>query len=181
MTWSEFYRNFLEWSDSTVRTRISALEDMGCGDEVVDAVLNLPAGALQSQLIRKAIRMGVKFSRDHFMMLEGELTDEVYKELAAYTGYDTECPEPDEDPLIIPDEPQQQESGSGFFGTLFALLGILGGGAGGPHDHGRCDGDCANCPPHYGYRHGRWYYGRGHQYGCQRGGNGGASGKTFLD
>ena len=35
----------------------------------------------------------------------------------------------------------------------------------------RCNGDCANCPPHYGYRHGRWYYGKGHQYGCEFGGN----------
>lgn len=44
-----------------------------------------------------------------------------------------------------------------------------------------CDGNCANCPPHYGYRYGRWYYGHGHQYGCERGGNGGASGKTDRD
>lgn len=29
----------------------------------------------------------------------------------------------------------------------------------------------ANCPPHYGYRYGRWYYGKGHQYGCEFGGN----------
>ena len=36
------------------------------------------------------------------------------------------------------------------------------------HD-GHCDGDCANCPPHYGYRYGRWYYGKGHQYGCEFG------------
>ena len=36
---------------------------------------------------------------------------------------------------------------------------------------GKCDGDCANCPPHYGYRHGRWYYGRNHVEGCERGGN----------
>ena len=34
-----------------------------------------------------------------------------------------------------------------------------------------CDGDCANCPPHYGYRYGRWYYGKGHQYGCELSGN----------
>lgn len=36
---------------------------------------------------------------------------------------------------------------------------------------GRCDGDCANCPPHYGYRYGRWYYGHDHVEGCQFGGN----------
>ena len=41
---------------------------------------------------------------------------------------------------------------------------------------GRCDGDCANCPPHYGYRYGRWYYGKGHVHGCQFGGNRGNGG-----
>ena len=49
-------------------------------------------------------------------------------------------------------------------------------------NHGRhCNGDCANCPPHYGYRYGRWYYGHGHQRGCERGGNGGATGRTYRD
>ena len=36
---------------------------------------------------------------------------------------------------------------------------------------GVCNGDCANCPPHFGYRYGRWYYGHGHNYGCEFGGN----------
>ena len=45
----------------------------------------------------------------------------------------------------------------------------------------RCDGDCDNCPPHYGYRYGRWYYGHGHQHGCEREGNGGDSGRTYRD
>ena len=41
-----------------------------------------------------------------------------------------------------------------------------------PKKHsGKCDGDCANCPPHYGYRHGRWYYGHSHIEGCVFGGN----------
>lgn len=35
----------------------------------------------------------------------------------------------------------------------------------------RCDGDCANCPAHYGYRYGRWYYGHSHTEGCEFGGN----------
>ena len=26
--------------------------------------------------------------------------------------------------------------------------------------------------PHYGYRHGRWYYGSGHQHGCEKNGGG---------
>lgn len=43
--------------------------------------------------------------------------------------------------------------------------------------NGRCDGDCANCPPHYGYRHGRWYYGHDHIEGCEFGGNKGSGGR----
>lgn len=40
------------------------------------------------------------------------------------------------------------------------------------HRHnGRCNGDCANCPPHYGYRYGRWYYGHHHTRSCEFGGN----------
>lgn len=42
---------------------------------------------------------------------------------------------------------------------------------------GKCDGDCANCPPHYGYRHGRWYYGHNHIEGCEFGGNKGSGGR----
>ena len=49
------------------------------------------------------------------------------------------------------------------------------------HPERRCNGDCDNCPSHYGYRYGRWYYGHGHQHGCERGGNGGASMRTFRD
>ena len=41
-----------------------------------------------------------------------------------------------------------------------------------PKKHsGKCDGDCKNCPPHYGYRYGRWYYGHSHSEGCEFGGN----------
>ena len=42
---------------------------------------------------------------------------------------------------------------------------------------GKCDGDCKNCPPHYGYRYGRWYYGHGHIEGCEFGGNKGDGGR----
>lgn len=42
----------------------------------------------------------------------------------------------------------------------------------------KCDGDCAHCPPHYGYRYGRWYYGHDHTGGCEFGGNRGGGGIT---
>lgn len=63
----------------------------------------------------------------------------------------------------------------GFFSGLAAAVGtaVLLDKVKPDRHKGRCSGDCANCPPHYGYRYGRWYYGRGHQYGCEFGGNSG--------
>ncbi len=85
--------------------------------------------------------------------------------------------EPDELPeLEFEDEPEYtlpQQKKSGFFSTLFAVAtGIsLAGSSKEKHHNGRCNGDCANCPPHYGYRYGRWYYGHDHVHGCEFGGN----------
>ena len=63
----------------------------------------------------------------------------------------------------------------GFFGTLFAAIAGVGAATShGQRHNGRCNGDCANCPPHYGYRYGRWYYGHDHTHGCEFGGNKGS-------
>ena len=93
--------------------------------------------------------------------------------------------EPEE---IIVEEPKSKKHKSGFWSSLASLL------SSSPEssssndasssfwssskkkDTGRCDGDCANCPPHYGYRYGRWYYGKDHTEGCTRGGNRGGGG-----
>ena len=63
----------------------------------------------------------------------------------------------------------------GLLATLMALVAGVSLASRSEKKHSRhCDGDCANCPPHYGYRYGRWYYGKGHQYGCEFGGNKGS-------
>lgn len=81
-------------------------------------------------------------------------------------------PEPEDDVYVV--APPQKKPG--FFSTLFAVAaGIsLAGGSKEKRHNGRCNGDCANCPPHYGYRYGRWYYGHDHQHGCEFGGNRGS-------
>ncbi len=59
------------------------------------------------------------------------------------------------------------------FGALLSLFGSFGSAPkSGPRaDKHRCNGDCENCPPHYGYRYGRWYYGHDRVRGCEFGGN----------
>lgn len=68
----------------------------------------------------------------------------------------------------LPPPVRRREPKPGFCALLgAALLGTLSDDGHG----GRCTGDCAHCPPHFGYRYGRWYYGHGHVYGCEFGGN----------
>ena len=81
-----------------------------------------------------------------------------------------------EDEEII-EYPKQKKIG--FFGHAFAILAAIGSVSSSNKNNrhsGRCDGDCANCPPHYGYRYGRWYYGKGHVHVCHFGGNRGNGG-----
>ena len=62
---------------------------------------------------------------------------------------------------------------AGFLGTLFSTL-VVASSIDSGKSQGKsfgCNGDCANCPPHYGYRYGRWYYGKNHSHGCEFGGN----------
>lgn len=56
MRWTDFYIDCTEWADSTICTRISSLETIGTGDEIVDAVQGFSSEKLKDQLIRKAIR-----------------------------------------------------------------------------------------------------------------------------
>lgn len=72
---------------------------------------------------------------------------------------------------FIPAE-EAREPKLGLFTKLGIALGVTSALGGTEKKHnGHCDGDCAHCPPHYGYRYGRWYYGHHHQYGCEFGGN----------
>lgn len=97
MEWSDFYEGFWDWSDSTRRTRISALEDIGSGDEIVEVVLEIQDIKVRAQLIRKAIKLGAKFTSDDFMNLDSELPSELYEQLGKYAGYDHNDPYFDEE------------------------------------------------------------------------------------
>ena len=128
--------------------------------------------------------------------LYGEIDDEVIIEICKQRNIllpedlreeeeyeDEEEEEIEEEPLeeediyiddFIPEPPAPK---LGFFGTLAAIFAGASAGVSstqGRRHNGRCNGDCANCPPHYGYRYGRWYYGHDHVHGCEFGGNKGS-------
>lgn len=113
----------------------------------------------------------VKICNKRKIALPEDLREEEYEEEYEEDEIIEEPETYEEEYFEEPVYPRQKKPG--FFTTLFAILG-----AGEsldnnqPKQHnGRCNGDCANCPPHYGYRYGRWYYGHHHNHGCEFGGN----------
>lgn len=271
MKWKRFYENHDSWSSAALFDAIEKLEDVGSGKEVVEVIEACSSTELSDNLIKKAIELGVQITHDDFLELDCTLSDELYHELADYSGFDADTPDIDENDLswddffcffpdwsventirrinklknigpadevsdaiefmkdkdcreilykraikegirfdheqleamgkcrcniiseddeeyenydLIEDDREKVEKPSeaiGIFGLIGAIFSTLTNFEKKKEHSHKCDGDCEHCPPHYGYRYGRWYYGHGHQYGCERDGNGGATGMTDRD
>lgn len=172
MTWSDFYDAYCDWNDDVLERRIKILNDFGPHDEMYQAILDMPSSDLEDLLYRKAVGFGVRFTAS-------ELED-----MGRWDAIPEESDEPDEaEPAIRQswEKPGPPKSGLGFWATLSVFFLSLFGFDKSKKDTGCCDGDCENCPPHYGYRYGRWHYGHGHQHSCERGGNGCATGRMCRD
>jgi hypothetical protein len=104
------------------------------------------------------------------------LPEDLREEIEFEEPEEIEADEPLEEVDIYMDNFYPPPKRPGFFATLFGVIaGINMSNGFKQHQHnGRCNGDCAHCPPHYGYRYGRWYYGHDHVHGCEFGGNKGS-------
>lgn len=206
-TWDEYYDKFYDWAESTQIRNLSELTSIETadadevGEVIVELQVDLPAS---NRLLHKAVEAKLAFSASDLIEFlsanDASLaTAALYNSAARLTSDDMEDLygiAEDEDiikicskqNLTLPEDLQEQENDdcipdqptakTGFWGMLFAFVT----GTAGAADHNKsrsknCDGDCVNCPPHYGYRYGRWYYGHGHTHGCELGGNRGNGGK----
>ena len=147
--------------------------------------------ALATAAVRNSVE---RLTAEDMEYLYGEIDDEVIIEICKQwnillpedlrEGEEYEDEEPEE---IEADEPLEEvdiyvedysppPKRPGFFSTLFGVIaGVSMASGSNQHRHNvRCNGDCAHCPPHYGYRYGRWYYGHDHVHGCEFGGNKGS-------
>lgn len=68
MTWQDFFDNCSEWADSTVKSRISSLKEMGPVNEVIEATEYI-SEECGNALIRKALALGVVFRPDDIASL----------------------------------------------------------------------------------------------------------------
>lgn len=198
MDWETFYDRFYDWSSSTQINRISSLTTFGASSEVAEVAQEFADEKAASRFIKKAVAAGVqftpeeicnlssfcdsaamtmllasakcRFTQEQLEDLDGIVDDAVLHKVARQNHValfdDDEKAEVDE--LEMKEE---QPPKVGFFTALALVFGFTGKKK---HKHsGKCSGDCANCPAHYGYRYGRWYYGHHHTHGCEFGGNGG--------
>ena len=203
MEWADYYDRFFDWADSTQISRISSLTDFDsdCSAEVLEIAQCFIDNKVAMRLINKAIAGGVRFSVDEVMELTSMvdkpiltrladtatepfskeqleelymlIDDDVFERVSKRSNVDIFADEDEDIPVEQAPEPKL-----GFFTKLGLALGVSSEFSGGKKEHnGRCDGDCAHCPPHYGYRYGRWYYGHHHQHGCEFGGNKGDGGR----
>lgn len=157
--------------------------------------------AFAAKFLEKAFAAGVRFTPDQVLEMVGTVEESVLSRMAEQTDVPFNREQLEEIYLMISDNSFQKISRRAHIdvfdevkalqrqikprhstaprkkkvGLLSALFALLAGASVASHiqkkHDGHCDGDCANCPPHYGYRYGRWYYGKGHQYGCEFGGS----------
>ena len=136
-------------------------------------VLEMVGTVEESLLSKIAERTDVPFDREQleeiYMMIDAAAFQQISRraKIDVFDDEPTGYEQPEQIQYTLP-----KKKKVGLFTALaaFAAGSVLAGRGRKKHD-GHCDGDCANCPPHYGYRYGRWYYGKGHQYGCEFGGN----------
>lgn len=178
LTWEDFCLYPCK-SDEMLVKRIKHLKNFGDTSDVFDYIETMPQGAPRNALRQKALLAGVdllplekkKAELEEKLAALKELNRQLDRANAAVEQALREQEREEEEIRI-------QHRKEGFWGTL---LGIFGGPSSKKKDTGRCDGDCDNCPAHYGYRYGRWYYGHGHQHGCERHGDGGRRGICHRD
>ena len=167
------------------------LENFGEQEEVYEIATSFMDSKLCTKFLMQAVKKGVRFSPENIMQLVYDIDESFVGRFVDYnnTPYTREQLEElfsflDETKMkklakkngikYIVEKPVQVSKSLGFWGFLGGLGAIADSTTTGKKkDTGKCDGDCANCPPHYGYRYGRWYYGHNHTEGCTRGGNGG--------
>ena len=195
MTWDDYYMGFYDWSPSTQKSYAYRLTDYGPADEVWEVAQELAFhdAAFAGRLLEKALAAGIHFTPEQALEMIGTVEEPVLGRIAEQTDVPFNREQLEELYMMVDDAAFRRISRRakidiledvpvsndlprkkrlGLFAALvaFAVGSALTGRDG--EEHGRrCDEDCANCPPHYGYRYGRWYYGKGHQHGCEFGGN----------
>ena len=187
LTWEMFEEGYMSWPKTDLLRRIGKLQTIGTPEDVSLAVWSMNDPACKEALYSKALSLGAAFSDDDLKRMGKLAPDTESPEVKAFTESVHNLTRNVEnlieraEHVEIPELPKRRRRGFGILGAVLGFAAAFAGAEKRSRTSRRCDGDCAHCPAHYGYRHGRWYYGHGHMHGCERGGNGGATGRTMRN
>ena len=73
MEWSKLYSEYRTTPNAELRERISALNDIGPGFEVVELIIGTEDADIRMRLLRKALELEALFTESDFVELDGEL------------------------------------------------------------------------------------------------------------
>ena len=176
-TWDDFYNECADLPIDMILRCIPRITKFGNSDEVVYAIECIDDSKATDDLYERAISCGVKFTEEQ--LEEMGRSDKLF--LVDDINSIINIPDKEIKKLHknvkklsknINKQMNKNKKRSSFWSSLFAIGSIVSEESNKKHKNNRrCDGNCAKCPDHYGYRHGRWYYGHGHNYGCEYGGN----------
>ena len=167
------------------RDAIYNVESFGSSAEVTALYSATKDVELRRDLYDEAVKRGIQFSADEMRRIKKNAPpprEDIFSELGEQANQLA-----DQINKLVDDVEKQKRSGKSFTVpsknkpsfSLFDLIGVFAETSRDNKKHahsGKCNGDCANCPPHYGYRYGRWYYGKHHTEGCEFGGNSNSGG-----
>lgn len=190
ISWKSYYDKFYDWEKSTQKNYSNRLSDFGPAEEVWEIAQEFAFSdeKFASNFIQRALDAGVRFTPEQVLEMAVNIEKHILSRAAELSSIPFQREDLEEIYMLIDDKSFERISARskidifadeetilpparslGLLTTLLAAFAFSGSGR--KRDSGRCDGDCAHCPPHYGYRYGRWYYGKGHTQRCQRGGN----------
>lgn len=181
MTWEE-YRNKLRYWDNDKKIKmLSQIDNFPDADRVFKTVQEKFSyfDAPIEQFVNVAVDKGVRFTPEQIIELEPELDVKTVSRLVstssvAFTEEELSSIDYAIDSVTynkaLAKARGRSSKESGFFASLFGSSSASKKTQNSSRGR-RCNGDCAHCPPHYGYRYGRWYYGHHHTHGCEFHGN----------
>lgn len=161
--WETFCYLYDYFNGDILMYLISNLEDIGDSSEVSSIIMDMPTRKDANLLAARVIAKKKKLDRFDLEAIRYNIDDYYWEILAKISNY-VVYEEPEVQEEIVTYEPSFWDLFVGYkvVESIFSHK---------KKKSDKCDGDCANCPDHYGYRYGRWYYGKGHNHGCERGGN----------
>lgn len=116
-------------------------------EQVLEMAINIEKPILS----RAAELSSIPFQKEDLEEIYMLIDDKSFERISARSWTDIFADEEAEDPEAFDDEETilPPARSLGLLTTLLAAFAFSGSGR--KRDSGRCDGDCAHCPPHYGY------------------------------